>query len=158
MRSDRKTGNPKLVTISYRSEALLSDGLHDLVSIVEESKLRNAACDITGVLLFDGSFFLQTLEGPLEETRHMYTKILQDSRHTKIKSLPMQEIDERDFPNWHMELIGSDETASIVEGLGAMEFSYRRLRELQAMTVDLIMQREKTYMHASLFSMSRNHN
>ena len=143
MTSDIGCDSLNFITISYRSEAQLLDKLHDLVSIVEESRLRNAACGITGVLLFDGTFFLQTLEGPPEKTKGVYAKILQDRRHRNVKSFPIQAIEERDFPDWHMELISSDETAQIVADMGNLEFTYRRLREVQAMSVDVIRQREE---------------
>lgn len=144
MPSEINSDSFKLVTISYRSEAQLSDRWHDLVSLLEVSKLRNAASDVTGVLLFDGTYFLQTIEGPSQGTKRIFAKILQDHRHKNIKSFEMQEIEERDFPDWHMELITSDETSRIVADMGSLEFSYRRLREVQAMSVDVMRQRENT--------------
>ena len=136
-----------LVTISYRSEALLSDPLDDLMTIVEESKPKNAARAITGVLLFDGTFFMQTLEGPPKNTKDMYRSVLRDPRHRKVKPFGIEGIDERDFPDWHMELISPDETMQIVPDMRNLEFSYRRLREIQAMSLVAARRQQNRTLH-----------
>ena len=136
-----------LLTISYRSKALLSDPVDDLLSIVEESKLKNAAYDITGVLLFDGTFFMQTIEGPPVKTKEVYTRIADDHRHKKVKPFGIKEIEDRDFPDWHMELIRPDETIQIIPDMKNLEFSYERLREIQATSFAVAKRRQKLLMH-----------
>jgi len=143
MFGDQVNYTVNLLTISYRSEAILLDPIRDIISILEESRTRNAAHGITGVLLFDGTFFLQTIEGPPEKTQEVFASIVADRRHKEVKTLGIQEIEERDFPNWHMELIGSDETARIVPDMRNLEFSYGRLREIQAMSVGMARQRKE---------------
>lgn len=140
---NRATDGENHLQISYRSEALLINPLRDLASIVKESKFRNSAYGITGVLLFDGTFFLQTFEGPPEKTKEVYAKIIQDRRHNEVKPFGIYEIEERDFPDWHMEFISFEETARIVPDMKNLEFSYRRLREIHAMSFHVARQREK---------------
>lgn len=135
------------ITISYRSEALLSDPVRNLVSIVEESKRRNRAYDITGVLLFDGTFFMQTIEGPPDSTKELFARIVKDHRHENVKPFGIHQIRERDFPDWHMELIRPAETTRIIPDMRNLEFSYRRLREIQALSVDAAKRRQRRMLH-----------
>lgn len=136
-----------LITISYRSVSVLSDPLPDLLSIVEESKRKNKVKGITGILLFDGTFFMQTIEGPPVETKEVYSSIAGDHRHTKVKPFGIQEIEDRDFPDWHMELIEPDETVRIIPDMRHLEFSYSRLREIQASAVDVARRRQSPRFH-----------
>ena len=52
-----------LFTLSYRSIAKLRDPVQDVADILQESQHRNAQLGITGLLLFGGQYFMQTLEG-----------------------------------------------------------------------------------------------
>lgn len=40
--------------------------------------------DVTGILLFNGSYFFQLLEGPEEQVKMIYRAICQDPRHYNI--------------------------------------------------------------------------
>ncbi|MFO7758934.1 MAG: BLUF domain-containing protein [Roseovarius sp.] len=139
--------NRSFITISYRSEALLSNPIKDLLSIVEDSRRNNMVYGITGVLLFDGTFFMQTIEGPPLKTREVFTFIAADRRHKKVKPFGIQQIEDRDFPDWHMELIGPDETGRIIPDMRHLEFSYSRLREIQASAVDVARRRQSPRFH-----------
>ncbi|MGI3212859.1 BLUF domain-containing protein [Roseovarius tibetensis] len=126
-----------LLTISYRSRGKLSDPAQDIFPILAESLSNNKARDITGILLFDGRFFMQTIEGPTTETNDLFESIAKDVRHKNVEAFGIENIQERDFPDWHMELLERDETARIIPDLKKFKFSYRRLREVQAMAAGL---------------------
>lgn len=108
------------------------DPAQDVFTIVAESQPKNKANDITGVLLFDGKFFMQTIEGPPAETNELFASIAEDDRHENVEPFGIQDIEERDFPDWHMELLEPNETARIVPDMKKFKFSYLRLREIQA--------------------------
>ncbi|AQS50071.1 hypothetical protein BMG03_19295 (plasmid) [Thioclava nitratireducens] len=87
-----------LLTISYRSVSCLRKPADEISSILSESLSRNQRLGITGLLLFDGNFLLQTLEGPPVETKSVYAKIICDLRHTNITLLSTRLIRTRVFP------------------------------------------------------------
>jgi hypothetical protein len=121
-----------LITISYRSKAVLSDPTRDVDDIVAESHSRNEARGITGILLFDGEFFMQTIEGPAASTRALFVSIIEDDRHENVVPFFICEIEGRDFPDWHMEFLEPGETAKILPDMKKFNFSYRDLRHVQA--------------------------
>jgi hypothetical protein len=100
--------------------------------IVAESHSRNEARGITGILLFDGEFFMQTIEGPAASTRALFVSIIEDDRHENVVPFFICEIEERDFPDWHMEFLEPGETAKILLDMKKFNFSYRDLRHVQA--------------------------
>jgi hypothetical protein len=82
----------------------------DLVNLTSRSEYANEKRDITGYLWFDGSMFMQYLEGPAGAIDTLETKITSDPRHSIVKrftcSLPA---DERRFTGWSMRLMNDNE-------------------------------------------------
>lgn len=116
-----------LLTISYRSRVRLTDPVGDMASILSISLAKNQRLGITGLLLFDGTHFLHTIEGPKAETSSIFVAILEDSRHVDVVPFGISEIRERMFPEWAMKLIGPNATARIVPDMEEFDFSDRRL-------------------------------
>lgn len=129
------------MTISYRSIAMPLISMRDVDTIVADSKFNNMACGITGILLFDGEFFMQTIEGPITDCLDLFAEISKDSRHDNIIPFGIQRIEERDFPGCCMELLEPDESALIVPDMKNFHFSYDRLREVQAMAIETALQK-----------------
>lgn len=75
----------------------------DIDEIVGQSKTRNAACGLTGVLVHDGSHFLQLLEGPWSAAADTLLRIVGDPRHTEITILAREPTEVRQFSNWNLE-------------------------------------------------------
>lgn len=116
-----------LLTISYRSRVRLADPVGDISSILLVSHAKNQRLGITGILLFDGTHFLQTIEGPKAETSSVFVEILEDCRHFDVVPFGISEIRERMFPEWTMKLIGPHATARIIPDMEEFDFSDRRL-------------------------------
>lgn len=131
----------KLLTISYISKGLLSNPGEDVASIVAESQQKNESLGISGILLHDGENFMQTIEGPPANTMDLYASIVEDGRHENVTPFGKQKIEERDFPDWKMELITPDETVRVVPDMRRCIFSYRRLREVHALSIEAVRRR-----------------
>ncbi len=82
-------------------QAVEFDGLR-LVSLLYTARDRNAALDITGVLLYSNGLFVQCLEGPPDNVDAIYAKICQDPRHQELVVLQSIDTDERHFKSWMM--------------------------------------------------------
>ncbi|MDO5289184.1 MAG: BLUF domain-containing protein [Pseudomonadota bacterium] len=55
--------------------------------IVQTARAHNAACGITGLLVFDGLRFCQLLEGPASQVGPLMARIQQDVRHVDVQTL-----------------------------------------------------------------------
>lgn len=75
-------------------------------AIVEVSRSRNAALDVTGALLFSGTRFVQFLEGPLDSISALQASIRNDVRHKDVTTLSVRVIDERQFEGWALAYEG----------------------------------------------------
>ena len=97
-----------LINIIYVSAAASSSSKHhpfskeELIELLNSSRERNKARDITGMLLYCDGQFIQILEGPRESVKQLYNRILSDPRHTMVLKLFEQPIQERCFPDWSM--------------------------------------------------------
>ena len=61
--------------------------------------------NVTGLLCFNTTHFLQCLEGSRSAVNATYHRILNDTRHKNIIMLNYCEIFEREFENWSMGYI-----------------------------------------------------
>ncbi len=73
-----------------------------LESILAISRRRNAADEITGLLLAGGRRFLQALEGPQHKVLGTYNRITADPRHFALVELSRREVGAREFGEWAM--------------------------------------------------------
>ncbi|SNT42024.1 Sensors of blue-light using FAD [[Luteovulum] sphaeroides subsp. megalophilum] len=98
-----------LLTVSYRSRVCLADPVADLLGIVQASRVRNLRLGITGILLYNGFHFVQTIEGPQNACRELFARISEDPRHSDIVAFGVRKIERRRFPDWSMRLISRAE-------------------------------------------------
>jgi hypothetical protein len=89
-----------------RNTASIADALRD---VHRSSQRNNARCDVSGILLFSRSHFLQVLEGRRSTLKRVYAKIVLDPRHEQIELLCETPIQERCFADWHMGLLNLDD-------------------------------------------------
>ena len=76
----------------------------DLQRILEISRVNNKKKNITGLLIKNGDFFIQLLEGGKEDVIKTFNYISSDPRHMKIKMLVSYQDKIRLFPGWDMGL------------------------------------------------------
>ena len=91
----------QLIYQSTRGAELDTDALRDLTRTSYE---RNAAKDITGILLVQGDTILQILEGEEDAVNALMIRIQADTRHTNCDVLLTRHCDERSFEGWRMGL------------------------------------------------------
>ena len=89
----------QLVYVSVRKEKCTAE---EIEKILDACKRNNADLDITGVLLYSDSHFVQYLEGDYKEITALYDKIKTDDRHKNIVLITTGPIKERSFPSWQM--------------------------------------------------------
>ena len=91
-----------LVRLLYASR--LADGSDAGVidAILAQSRAKNPALGITGVLCHSGDVFMQVLEGGRGAVNGLYNTIVRDPRHRDVMLLSYEEIAERRFGGWTM--------------------------------------------------------
>jgi len=137
----------QLKCVTYTSLARLDIADHDLAAILGTARRMNALNSITGLLIFNGTHFLQVIEGPEPAIDELLGRLRQDDRHHHLEVRDERSIDERGFPDWSMELVqvqssyfqARDAISSVLpEGLpGAIAERILRMTERICGTVDL---------------------
>ena len=73
-----------------------------LSDILDASERNNAANGVTGALVFDSKWFVQVLEGKLDDVWSTYKKIERDPRHANVSFVEMVTVPSRRFGDWRM--------------------------------------------------------
>ncbi|MFD2741554.1 BLUF domain-containing protein [Sulfitobacter aestuarii] len=81
-----------------------------LASLLEQSRLRNAADEVTGMLLYKGGSFMQVLEGEKGVIFATFARIGADARHKDVTLLRDRKIEARSFAGWSMGFRAVDDS------------------------------------------------
>lgn len=99
-----------IYTLVYVSKASANafgvSPMHEIENMLVSAREKNAACGITGVLLFTEGRFVQALEGPREIVHKTFDRIALDPRHDEIDVLSSQLADRPRFKEWWMAFVG----------------------------------------------------
>lgn len=118
----------RLKTLTYTSLARLDLTEGDLNAIHQTARHLNVLDGVTGLLLFDGSRFLQIIEGAEDAIDNLVERLRMDPRHSAFEVRDERYVEQRSFPDWSMELLrvsagyrtARDEVATILPaGLAA---------------------------------------
>lgn len=125
---------PLLYQVAYCSRASSDVDRAVLQRIVATAQRYNPAHGITGMLVFGSGIFFQWLEGPHEHVVALMQRLRGDPRHDTMVELSQgEEVRERLFPQWDMELVTSDHIREVLEdalGSASDERNARALRGL----------------------------
>ncbi len=89
----------QLVYVSNRKSICTQD---EIDKILASCKKNNPSLDITGILLYNDTKFIQLVEGEAKVIMDLYDKIKKDSRHSNCMMISYGAIKEKSFPSWHM--------------------------------------------------------
>ena len=96
----------------------LTDGVSsaDVDDIINASHRNNSVVGITGILVLGSGVFFQWIEGPKEQVMSLVKLIETDRRHELMTVLSTdEEIRERIFPAWDMELVDADHIQEVLQ-------------------------------------------
>ena len=91
-----------LVSMTYASRANQDVSANDFNEILQQAQQNNAANGITGMLVFNKTYFLQTIEGPRAQINHLLSELLADRRHHDLQVIETREIKHREWSQWSM--------------------------------------------------------
>ena len=101
----------KLYEALYVSTMALDAPLSVVGDIVAHARIANAACDITGVLIFDGVRFCQQIEGKQKDVLKLMERIYLDTRHFNVEMFHHGPLLERRFNHFSVAFADVDEVA-----------------------------------------------
>ena len=94
-----------LKSLTYTSLARLDLDASDLEAIHRTARELNSLDGITGLLVFNGTHFLQIIEGTDQAINDLVERLRRDPRHGGFEIRDERRIEARSFPGWSMELV-----------------------------------------------------
>jgi hypothetical protein len=94
-----------LKSLTYTSRARLDLSADDLHAIHRSARELNSIDGITGLLVFNGTHFLQIVEGAVPAIDDLLARLHRDPRHSGLEVRDERIVEERSFPDWTMELV-----------------------------------------------------
>jgi hypothetical protein len=95
----------KYKCVAYTSLAALDLDEQQLREIHEAARNLNGLDGISGLLIFNGTHFLQWIEGAPQAIDDLVERLRRDSRHSAFEIREVKFSDERLFGDWSMELV-----------------------------------------------------
>ena len=94
-----------LKSLTYTSLASLDLDSDGLAAIHRSARELNALDGITGLLVFNGTHFLQIVEGAHQAVNDLVERLRRDPRHSGFEVRDERSVATRSFPDWSMELV-----------------------------------------------------
>ena len=89
--------------------------LCSVAHIIAAARRWNPARGITGLLVCGSGVFFQWIEGPRDNVMQLMDRIRADPRHEHVVTLSeTEEVRERLFPEWDMELVSASEIRDVL--------------------------------------------
>ena len=96
------------IQLIYASKISAEFREHEIPELLKTIRPANARLEITGMLFYLGTTFLQVLEGKAPDVDVVYERVLRDKRHMQIFTISREPIKERSFPDWTMDFATID--------------------------------------------------
>jgi hypothetical protein len=127
-----------IYNLVYCSRASPSMDDAAVADIIKAAQRDNPRQGITGLLVYGSGIFFQWLEGPRERVLALMGRLHNDSRHNNIVQLSdSEEVRERLFPDWAMELVDSDDIRNVLEDALSTAEEPTTVRTLQTLLAEL---------------------
>ncbi|WP_448204100.1 BLUF domain-containing protein [Azospirillum sp. sgz302134] len=86
----------------------------DVTDILTKSCANNYLKHISGALFYNGSWFVQALEGARGPLTELFLKIAADKRHANVRLVEFTFVSQRLFAEWDMRYIGGGEAQEAI--------------------------------------------
>ena len=107
---------PSLYNVVYCSRATAGVDDAEVERIIATARRCNPEHGITGMLVFGSGIFFQWLEGPRHSVTALMALLRDDPRHENVIELSeVEEVRERLFPDWDMELVSGDHIREVLQ-------------------------------------------
>ena len=129
---------PALFNLVYCSRASAGVDKAAVDQIISTARRLNPQYGITGMLVFGSGVFFQWLEGPRDNVLALMAQLRADPRHHEVIMLNTgEEVRERLFPDWDMELVSSDHIREVLLDAQGSATDPKNAAALSRLLVDL---------------------
>jgi len=112
-------GEHIILRLTYISRYNTDNPKGEVTRILTQAQQNNERNGITGALVFNHNYFLQSIEGARPVINELLRKLVKDDRHYALQVIECREVELRHWSKWSMKyLIPSDENKGL-----ALKFS-----------------------------------
>ena len=112
-------GEHVILRLTYISRYNSDNPTGEVTRILAQAQQNNERNGITGALVFNHNYFLQSIEGARPVINELLRKLVEDDRHYALQVIECREVEQRHWSKWSMKyLIPSDENKGL-----ALKFS-----------------------------------
>lgn len=102
----------------YTSQATNPFSKRELLDLLHEARAYNSLDSIFGFLFYKDGFFFQVIEGETQLINNLFDRIKKDKRHTNVKLISSDLINDYLFGKWSMGCIEfNDPKLSLIPGI-----------------------------------------
>lgn len=103
-------GEHIILRLTYISRYNNNNPNGEVTRILAQAQQNNARNGITGALMFNHNYFLQSIEGARPVINDLLRKLIADDRHFALQVIECREVEQRRWSKWSMKyLIPSDQ-------------------------------------------------
>ena len=107
-------GEHIIVRLTYISRYNEDNENGEVTRILAQAQKNNERNGITGALVFNHNYFLQSIEGSRPIINGLLRKLIKDTRHSSLQVVECCDITERQWSQWSMNyLIPSDDNKGL---------------------------------------------
>lgn len=98
-------GERIILRLTYVSRYNTSNANIEVARILEQARRNNERNGITGVLVINEDYFLQSIEGARPVINELLRELVKDSRHFSLQIIECREVEERRWNKWSMKYL-----------------------------------------------------
>jgi hypothetical protein len=102
-------GERIILRLTYVSRYNTSNANIEVARILEQAQRNNKRDGITGALVLNENYFLQSIEGSRPIINDLLRKLVKDNRHFSFQIIECREIEQRRWNKWSMKYLTPSE-------------------------------------------------
>lgn len=103
--SPRQHGEHIILRLTYISRYNNQNENGEVKRILAQAQQNNSRNGITGALVFNHNYFLQSIEGARPAINELLRKLVMDDRHFSLQVIECREVDQRRWNKWSMRYL-----------------------------------------------------
>lgn len=103
--SNMQHGEHIMLRLTYVSRHNTRNANIEVTRILAQAQRNNERNGITGVLVINDNYFLQSIEGARPVINELLRKLVKDDRHFSLQVIECREVEQRRWSKWSMKYL-----------------------------------------------------
>lgn len=118
-------GERIILRLTYVSRYNTDNANIEVARILEQAKRNNERNGITGVLVINENYFLQSIEGARPVVNGLLRELIKDDRHSSLQIVECCEVEQRRWDKWSMKYLtlSDDDKEYVLKFSASNEFN-----------------------------------